>query len=231
MTHHGTGTAQSVLRLLRAVRAGVVLLILSVCFACNYHESHPVDPPPVRYTNYMDQINEGLKLPYYVQSLQLHNVDSLPSSIGRFINLEFLELDGGKIHSLPPEFSSLRSLRFFIASNCGFDSIPKEVIELPELTEIEMGFALSALNFRLAPMKSLRYLNLNDNILLNTIPADIGSLDSLRYLELNGTTIKSLPNEIGNLTHLSLLTLRYTNISDTEQARIRKLLPNTTIRF
>jgi Leucine-rich repeat (LRR) protein len=179
----------------------------------------------------MDQINEGLKHSELVQSLFLYNVDSLPASISRFSNLQSLELDGGKIRSLPPEFSSLRRLRMFGAYSCGFDSIPPEVIDLPDITTISIGGVLSILNGRLAPMRSLTRLYLSNNPLLRTVPTDIGSLRSLKSLDLNSTSIESMPDEVQNLSQLEVLALRYNHISPVEQARLRKLLPNTAVFF
>ncbi len=61
----------------------------------------------------------------------------------------------------------------------------------------------------LGDLTKLKYLNLNNNSLTGPIPAELGNLDSLKYLNLNGNALTgSIPAALGNLTKLETLDLR-----------------------
>ncbi|EAY31628.1 hypothetical protein M23134_05134 [Microscilla marina ATCC 23134] len=48
---------------------------------------------------------------------------------------------------------------------------------------------------------------------------------------MQGNDLTKLPEEIKKLRNLKLLNLKFNNFSDEEKARIKKLLPNTEIKF
>jgi leucine-rich repeat protein SHOC2 len=76
------------------------------------------------------------------------------------------------------------------------------VVEL-ELQEFELIGAVPA---EIGRLSALRYLNLTDNQ-LTSVPAEIGQLTSLRVLFLNHNQLTSLPAEIWQLTSLRVLEL------------------------
>ena len=56
-------------------------------------------------------------------------------------------------------------------------------------------------------------LDLRDNPQLAELPMEIGHLQVLKKLDLNGNNLKSLPKEIGFLTDLQILDIRNNEIT------------------
>ena len=68
------------------------------------------------------------------------------------------------------------------------------------------NFDLKSLPAEIGNLTSLVYLNLENNQ-LKSLPAEIGSLTSLGLFSVSNNQLQSLPAEIGNLTSLGLLSL------------------------
>jgi hypothetical protein len=66
---------------------------------------------------------------------------------------------------------------------------------------------------------------------LESLPPEIGNLPNLEKLFLRKNNISELPEEVKKLKKLNTLDLRLNSIDEGERARLRKLLPNTTIQF
>jgi Leucine-rich repeat (LRR) protein len=76
----------------------------------------------------------------------------------------------------------------------------------------------------------LQELNLEQNQ-FSTLPKEMGELKNLQKLYLEGNQLSTLPKEIAELKNLKYLNLTRNPISDTEQKRIRELLPKCSIDF
>ena len=64
---------------------------------------------------------------------------SIPSDIGKLVNLECLDLSFNKFSTLPPEFSQLRKLRVLNLMGTRYLSkLPAVVSELPSLEELDI---------------------------------------------------------------------------------------------
>ncbi|MEK6932766.1 MAG: hypothetical protein AABW56_03140, partial [Nanoarchaeota archaeon] len=66
---------------------------------------------------------------------------------------------------------------------------------------------------------------------LTTIPESIGNLFNLQILSLYNNKLTTIPESIGNLSQLKLLYLHSNKLSKQEQNKIKRLLPNTKIIF
>ncbi len=119
-----------------------------------------------------------------LRTLILHNINSLPESIGRLKRLETLSIDRTEITSLPESFGDLTSLK-------ELDLIFNQLTSLPE---------------SFGNLKSLVYLSFNGNSLYN-LPESFGNLTSLEYLHLSSNKLTSLPDSFGNLSSLEYLKL------------------------
>jgi len=104
----------------------------------------------------------------------------------------------------------------------------REVIEL-ETLDLENN-NLPSLPFAIGSLKSLERLDLDSNN-ITSLPAEIGKMRSLIWLYLSDNNLTTLPAEIGNLQGLKRLFLQDNPIPETEQQRIRSLLPNCKIFF
>jgi Leucine-rich repeat (LRR) protein len=147
---------------------------------------------------------------------------SLPQSIGNLILLEDLNLGmvnlGFRMNlltSLPATFSNLTHLKRLDLSSNQLGLLPIGIEKLEKLEYIDLRQnQLRDFPSSLTKCKSLRYLNLNGNNLIS-IPEDIGGLAELEELRLDNNffnrfdkKIKTVPESIGKLTKLKVLTLR-----------------------
>ena len=106
-------------------------------------------------------------------------------------------------------------------------------LTLPDLaskmTKEPAGEKLNSLPEEVTNLTDLTHLILRGNN-LKVLPPSIGKMVNLKKLVLVNNQLKTLPDEIGNLTNLKTLNLKGNNISDSEVARIQKLLPNCSIK-
>lgn len=112
---------------------------------------------------------------------------------------------------------------------------PKDFpIEICDLTQLNV-LTITRLDVEKIPeqignLTQLRNLNLSGNN-IKTIPAGIGKLTSLKKLNLSGNPIESFSSEIQNCTSLKKLILKGSNLSAEQKKEIKRLLPNTKIKF
>ncbi|MDZ8027024.1 MAG: COR domain-containing protein [Nostoc sp. DedQUE11] len=82
-----------------------------------------------------------------------------------------------------------------------------------KVTELDLsGKGLTTLPAEIGRLSELRWLNLNSNQ-LNSLPGEIGKLTNLRSLDLGSNQLNSLPGEIGKLTNLQFLNLTWNKLS------------------
>nr|XP_033509466.1 disease resistance protein TAO1-like isoform X3 [Nicotiana tomentosiformis] len=143
----------------------------------------------------------------------------LPSSICQLISLEELFIHHcSSIKTLPDNLGDMKSLTFLYASCTGIKQLPRSVEMLRNLVALRVGgqvleakmsisgrgvhrIQYSLLTF--VTELSLRYWNLSDA----DIPRDIGSLSSLKFLDLSGNSFHYLPFDFSKLRLLEKLCL------------------------
>lgn len=159
-------------------------------------------------------------------------LNSLPKSISNLKSLQTLILSGcSKLSSLPEDLGEMKSLITLIADNTPIQKIPNTIINLKNLKYLSLCGCKGppsnsfpsmiwswisptknpnsiVLPSSLQGLNSLRTLCLkNCNLSSNTIPKDIGSLVSLKELDLRENSFHSLPSSISGLLKLETLWL------------------------
>jgi hypothetical protein len=121
-----------------------------------------------------------------------------------------LELNGGKLTSLPEDFTKLQNLReLAIHDNATLDfaAVLSLLAKIPALERLDLAETdLSELPAEIGGLVNLRELLLWRNE-LKTLPEEIGSLQKLEWINLAMNSIESLPASMGKLhglTHLDL---------------------------
>jgi Leucine rich repeat len=89
-----------------------------------------------------NSFEEALKKPEMVKSIIINafihkiTLDSIPRSIGSFINLEILFLTDQNIHSIPNEIGKLSKLKELSFGGCKLSVIPDILFSLKNLKEL-----------------------------------------------------------------------------------------------
>ena len=134
---------------------------------------------------------------------QLTNVDEVAALKG----LKWLRLNDNRLAALP-DLKALVSLRRIYLKNNRFESVPEQLRDLPELTDIDLSGN---------PVKE--------------IPDWLAEKKGLKNLSFSRTQIKKLPDNIDAWKSLKSLQLGELNLPPEEMARIRKTLPDVAVVF
>ena len=140
--------------------------------------------------------------------LKRKKLKTFPKEILKMTNLQYLDLSKNGISELPPEIAELKNLQVLILSKNKLTSFPTQIGEL----------------------ENLMILNCNQNDLVG-LPPQFGNLKNLRNLDLWSNEIGVFPEELKYLKNLDVMDLRVVLVSDAEQERLKRLLPNTTLYF
>jgi len=121
-----------------------------------------------------------------------------------------LELNSGKLTSLPEDFPKLQNLReLAIHDNATLDfaAVLSLLAKIPALERLDLAETdLPKLPAEIGGLVNLKELLLWHNE-LKTLPEEIGSLQKLQWINLSMNSIESLPESMGklhSLTHLDL---------------------------
>ena len=154
-----------------------------------------------------------------------NNITSLPREIGEQFELTVLDLKCPKLPELPESFANLKKMKCIRLDNCNFSAIPDFICGWTELEDLEINIdlklprtnILTASRFdpqeiELAVVKA----NQGPFTVPDTIPRNIGNLQKLKHLILEGTGLVKIPDSLGDcpLRYLHL-TGNFKNIPET----------------
>ncbi|XP_075080777.1 TMV resistance protein N-like [Nicotiana tabacum] len=146
---------------------------------------------------------------------RMNNLVALPSNICRLKSLVILDVsECSKLESLPEEIGDLDNLEKLDASCTLISRPPSSIARLNKLKVLDFGFVRDRVHFEFPPvaegLRSLEILNLRYcNLIDGGLPEDIGSLSSLKELNLHGNNFENLPRSIAQLGALRSLDLSY----------------------
>ncbi|CAH8552433.1 unnamed protein product [Schistosoma mattheei] len=138
--------------------------------------------------------------------LSYNQIGHLPDSIGELVSLEVLDLTSNRLEGLPNRIGELvRLVQLELESN-QIKSIPLNIGQLCQLQTLNLDVnKLSRLPSTIGNLNNLRKLRVKDN-LLQRLPPEIGKLQNLTHLYLsNNKPLDLLPIELGMLPSLRFL--------------------------
>lgn len=119
-------------------------------------------------------------------------------------SLEILDLSNNALTTLPDSFAKLRNLRIAFFNNNSFEVVPEVLAQCPNLSMV--GFKANQIS--VVPTAALppqtRWLILTDNR-LRSLPEAIGQLSHLKKLMLAGNQLRALPETLSACHQLELL--------------------------
>ncbi|XP_020877774.1 disease resistance protein RML1A [Arabidopsis lyrata subsp. lyrata] len=155
---------------------------------------------------------------------------TLPSYLRHLVSLKSLNLDGCKrLENLPGTLQNLTSLETLEVSGClnvnefprvatnievlrisetSIEEIPARICNLSQLRSLDISEnkRLKSLPLSISKLRSLEKLKLSGCSVLESFPPEIcQTMSCLRWFDLDRTSIKELPENIGNLVALEVL--------------------------
>lgn len=191
---------------------------------------YPYDPEN-KVTSY--ELKEALRNPEGVCRLDLSGkgLTEFPKEILKFPNLKRLILNNNQLSSIPDEIENMKTVLVIDISDNKFEKVPRGITRMVWLDQLALSNnPIQSLPSGLFGLTELTQLHLNGTK-ISDLSASIKYLSKLELLYLNKTKLTSVPSEIGDLTQLKILSLKGVNISASEKARVRGLLPNTQVIF
>lgn len=176
-------------------------------------------------------IEEGLKNPDAVVKLDLQNngMKKLPPEIGRFRNLQYLNVSRNQLSELPREIGNLTKLQVLNASGNQIDILPPELSRLQSLKQLNLATnLLKKLPPEIGKLTRLEFLDASENR-LSQIPAALGLATNLRTMYLRTNSLANLPLEIGKLKRLRDLDIDDNFFTDDELNNVYSILPDTNV--
>ncbi|XP_075080786.1 TMV resistance protein N-like isoform X2 [Nicotiana tabacum] len=172
-----------------------------------FPEIHGIRELPFSIFQYQTHISE-------LDLFAMENLVALPSSICRLKSLVSLNVsECSKLESLPEEIGDLDNLEELDARWTLISRPPSSIVRLKKLKILMFGlFKHGGVYFEFPPvaegLRSLEHLDLSYcNLIDGGLPEDIGSLSSLKKLDLSRNNFEHLPRSIAQLGALQSLDL------------------------
>lgn len=182
--------------------------------------------------NSFGSLEDALNYPHPDQVITLDlaysDVKIISNDIGKFKNLENLNLERRRLNSLPKEIGNLKKMKKLFLSGNNFTSFPTGITMMKDLEELNLSFtSIKKLPLDIGNLKKLRNLNLTSSG-LSELPEEFGELSNLEYLSLSGNNIKKFPKSFYKL-NLKLFTYSKVYLSESDKEKIRNSFPNCRI--
>ncbi|NXW91418.1 LRCH3 protein, partial [Alopecoenas beccarii] len=142
-----------------------------------------------------------------LESLNLYQncIRYIPEAVLNLQSLTFLNISRNQLSTLPVHLCSL-PLKVLIASNNKLVSIPEEIGQLRQLTELDVSCnEIQTIPPQIGNLESLRDLNVRRNNLVR-LPEELAELPLIR-LDFSCNKITTIPVCYRNLRHLQTITL------------------------
>ncbi|KAF7069679.1 hypothetical protein CFC21_075272 [Triticum aestivum] len=134
----------------------------------------------------------------------------LPSSINQLKLIRYLDVTGLPIASLPENFHALQNMETLILSNSLLETLPDSICCLRKLCYMDLSSSSSLIKLpaSLGKLSQLFFLNLSGCCILQELPESICDLAFLHHLDMSDCcALQKLPREFGSLPELSFLNL------------------------
>ncbi|OCT90905.1 hypothetical protein XELAEV_18019521mg [Xenopus laevis] len=135
--------------------------------------------------------------------LSKNRFSEMPSEMCQLVSLESLNLYHNCLRLVPPAISNLQVLTYLNISRNLLPSLPPSICRLPLTVLIASNNKLGSLPDEIGTMTSLRQLDVSCND-LQTLPPHMGSLECLRDLNLRRNQLSVLPDELSDLPLIRL---------------------------
>jgi len=111
---------------------------------------------------------------------------AIPKEIGRFTNLESLDLQGHMFPELPEEIGKLTRLTYLNIDSQRLKTLPKSIgrLENLEILSLEYCPCLERLPEEMGKLSQLRQLSLDSSINFKKFPKSLNKLKNLKYINL-----------------------------------------------
>lgn len=159
---------------------------------------------------------------FHLKSLRVLNLGfnritgEIPASFSDFVNLEELNLAGNLVNGTVPTFIG-RLKRVYLSFNRLVGSVPSKIGEKCtnlEHLDLSGNYLVGGIPRSLGNCFQVRSLLLFSNMLEETIPAELGTLQNLEVLDVSRNSLSgSIPVDLGNCSKLAILVL--SNLFDT----------------
>ena len=135
------------------------------------------------------------------------NLTEFPEEIFELADtLEILNLSGNKLQTLPSDLGRLVNLKILFCSENNFSHLPEVLGDCPKLSMVAFRANKIIEVYPKSLPPSLRWLILTDNSICE-LPSTIGHCRNLQKLMLSGNRLQRLPEEMANCTALELIRL------------------------
>jgi Leucine-rich repeat (LRR) protein len=142
---------------------------------------------------------------------------ALPATFDRLAALEDVLLDENPLGNVPDALCRQPRLRQLSLNNCELDSLPEAIGQLTTLTDLSVASnrlgesTLGTLPASIGTLRTLRSLNVGSNG-LGTLPKAVGTLPNLETLAAFSNDLMALPAGFPTLKHLHLANNSFTEL-------------------